>query len=67
MSKLAHSCDETMAKIEAAARKRDERACNDDPDAIDNCTHCGCKPEDVSRCCTTGAGSDGRPCDGEAP
>ena len=31
------------------------------------CTHCGCDPKDVDRCCTTGAGRNDRPCDGETP
>jgi hypothetical protein len=37
-----------------------------DADTIDNCSHCGCKPEEVMASCTTGAGEPGKPCDGEA-
>lgn len=61
MSKLAHSNDETMAIIEADAIKRGDK------DAPDDCSHCGCTPEDAYRRCTTGAGRTGKPCHGETP
>ena len=45
--------------------ERDKPSAVDDADTIDNCSHCGCKPEEVMTACTTGAGERGKPCDGE--